>query len=183
MLTQALLQELLHYNPYTGVFTWLERDRRHFESNHRWAAWNSMCAGKKAGSKNGRGYLSISIFKKLYKSHRLAFVYMTGEFPPEHTDHINRVTDDNRWVNLRAVSNSENQKNARLKSNNTSGVNGVIWHKVEKKWRAVIALNRKGKHLGSFTDKFEAICARKSAERKYGYHPNHGRKAVKNSTK
>ena len=61
-----------------------------------------------------------------------------------------------------------------MKKNNSSGVTGVIWHKRYRKWQAQMKINSLQKHLGSFSDKFEAICARKSAENRFGFHPNHG---------
>ena len=176
MLTQELLKELIHYDPETGEFTWLERDRRHFKTDRSRNIWNTTFHGNVAGGDDGSGYLRIGVLCKSYRAHRLAFLYMTGEFPPEHTDHINGIRDDNRWINLRAATSAENCRNARISSNNNSGVHGVSWHKRCSFWVVGIQLNGKSKHIGYFKDKFEAICARKSAEREYGYHINHGRK-------
>ena len=175
MLTQKLLKELLHYDPNTGIFTWRVRDRRHFKSDRDRKIWVANNAGKKAGNKGAQGYLRVCIFKKSYKSHRLAFLYMTGSFPPEQTDHINGIRSDNRWVNLRPVDSAENQKNTKRRVDNISGVTGVSWAKRDDKWQAWINSGGTRKHFGYFTDKFEAICARKSAERRYGFHINHGR--------
>ena len=174
MINQEQLKELLHYDPETGIFTWRKRDRKYFKSNHYFNIWNDQFSGKKTGSMNGGGYLRTSVLGRRYKTHRLAFLYMTGEFPPDHTDHINGIRDDNRWVNLRAVSHAENGKNQRLKSNNNSGFNGVFWREDTRKWRVFISVNGKRKHLGQFIDKFEAVCCRKAAEIRYKYHPNHG---------
>ena len=175
MLDQKLLKELIHYDPETGFFTWRERDRRHFKTLRSSSTWNARYAGKPAGSSNGKGYLKIGVFNGSYKSHRLAFLYIDGEFPPADTDHINGVRDDNRWVNLRAVTNSENHKNMRRYKANSSGFAGVHWVESSRKWRAIIVVNKKQKHLGCFTDKFDAIDARKDAEREYKFHPNHGK--------
>lgn len=99
---------------------------------------------------------------------------MTGEWPNE-IDHINHVRDDNRWINLRDGTRSDNQKNASMRTDNKSGFLGVSWSNEVNKWRAQAMVNHKVKSLGYFDDKFEAICARASANNKYGYHENHGR--------
>ena len=80
----------------------------------------------------------------------------------------------NKWTNLRLASHTENQRNKRLFGNNTSGCTGVYWHKSNNRWQPSISVNGKSIYLGRFIDRFDAICARKSAERKYGYHVNHG---------
>ena len=162
MLTQTKLKEILYYDPETGLFTWLI------------LAGKRVKIGDIAGSLC-QGYLSIMIYGKSYKAHRLAFLYMTGSWPKEQIDHINHVRDDNRWINLREATNQENCKNQSRSKNNTSGVCGVIWHKQHKKWMAYIMTDSKQKHLGLFVDKLEAICARKSAEIKYVFHENHGK--------
>lgn len=100
---------------------------------------------------------------------------MTGSWPKEQIDHINHVRSDNRWINLREATNQENCKNRSISIRNKSGVVGVRWTKGKTKWAAYIHVNSKDKYLGFFFDKFEAICARKSAENKHGFHANHGR--------
>jgi len=178
MITQEELKKLLSYNPETGVFTWRERDRKLFQCDRSWKTWNSRYSEKEAGGEmnnsSGKKYLSISIFKKPYLSHRLAWLYMSGSFPDNEIDHINGDGRDNRFKNLRDVTRSENLKNARLHSNNSSGVVGVCWNKNAKKWMSHIMVDYNSIHLGYFGDWFEAICTRKSAEVKYGFHPNHG---------
>lgn len=162
MLLQEELKEQLHYDPDTGVFTRLVTT----------AAKGK--AGDVAGWIEKSGYVRISVKNKLYRAHRLACLYMTGKFPENQMDHINHVRHDNRWVNLRKVTNTENQKNQKISPNNTSGVTGVYWQKKLGKWEGKIRVNGKQKHLGVSRDKFEIICARKSAENKQGYHENHG---------
>ena len=162
MITQSELKKLLHYNPETGVFTWLKRKQGARKS----------CI---AGANHNCGYISIGINGKRYLSHRLAWLYMTGEWPKDQIDHINHIRNDNRIANLREATNQQNLKNTRISSRNTSGVNGVHWYKGRNKWQVYVKVNQKVKHLGYFTDKFEAICARMSANNKYGFHSNHGR--------
>ena len=163
-LTQARLKELLHYNSETGLFTRLI------------AVSNRVKVGDTAGWKNGRGYISIRVDWVNYQAHRLAWLYMTGKWPEFQIDHINHIFDDNRWLNFREVTQQENSRNQPLSLRNKSGVPGVGWHKCTGKWYANITVDRIHKYLGVFSDFFEAVCARKSAERKYGFHVNHGMK-------
>lgn len=161
MLSQKELKKLLHYDPDTGVFTRLVTTS------------NRSKAGAIAGSPSN-GYSSIRINYKLYYAHRLAWLYMTGAFPEDHIDHINHIRTDNRWANLRDVTQAENGKNQPKINTNTSGVTGVCWHKAANKWTAYVHTKEKRKSLGYFSDKFDAICARKSAEVQHGFHENHG---------
>ena len=162
-ITQSELKRLLSYSPTTGIFTWNKK-----MSNH-------VPAGSEAGHITKTGHRRLCVNRKIYLVHRLAWLYMTGEWPPDQIDHINHNRNDNRWNNLRCVTQQENQRNASLSKANKSGVTGVYWNKTNKKWEANIKISRKKKYLGLFDDKFEAICCRKSAERKYNFHENHGR--------
>ena len=162
ILAQKELKELLHYDPDTGVFTWVASPS------------TIVKIGDITGCPDSRGYLVIGIKGKIYKSHRLAWLYMMGEWPTGEIDHINHIKNDNRWINLREVTHKENGRNQALSKNSTSGACGVHWVKRDEKWRTRIKVNGENLHLGCFFDKFEAICARKSAENKYGFHPNHG---------
>ena len=99
---------------------------------------------------------------------------MYGVFPEGLLDHINHNKLDNRLINLRVVSHSVNHKNTPLNRNNTSGITGVYFMTKRNKWMAGIKSNYKAINLGLFKDKFEAICARKSAEVKHKFHSNHG---------
>ena len=162
MLTQGELKKQLHYNSSDGVFT-------------RLRTFSGVKAGDVAGSISN-GYAMINVLSKLYPAHRLAWLYVYGEWPKNQIDHINHIRDDNRIINLRDVTHQENHKNKKQQCNNASGVTGVYWNKVCEKWQSSVSVEGKLLHLGYFTDKFEAICARKSAETKYGYHNNHGNK-------
>lgn len=162
-LNQSDLKSQLSYDQNTGEFRRLL------------ARSNSVMTGDIAGWIDGDGYRKISINHQEYRAHRLAFLYMTGRFPNEHVDHINGVTDDNRWANLRAVTRSENLRNQKLSKKNTSGAIGVHWFKRYQKWQAYIHVDGRNKSLGYHEKKEDAINARKVAEERYGYHPNLGR--------
>lgn len=75
------------------------------------------------------------------------------------TDHINGNRLDNRRTNLRLCINAENQRNARKRRDNTSGVKGVCWHKCSGRWQARISVDGKKRHLGLFDSRDEAAHA------------------------
>lgn len=179
MISQELLKELLNYNPETGVFTWLARGDKYFQSPLAAKSWNNRFAGKEAGTSHSNStsrtrYVSITLFQKQYRAHRLAWLYVYGESPRYKIDHINGDGADNRIANLRDVTDSVSAKNMPMLKRNKSGVTGIHWCKITEKWCAMIH-SGKTKNLGYFSDKFEAICARKSAEARLGFHENHGR--------
>lgn len=148
-ITQKQLKNLLHYNPETGVFTWLE---------------NRQCVkkGDCAGWDSGIGYMRITVMGKTYYSHQLAFLYMTGDFAKE-IDHINRSRGDNRWGNLRETNRSENMLNSNMYPSNTTGFRGVSPHK-NGGFVANITINKKRIYLGKFKTPEEAYEARLDAE-------------------
>ena len=145
MITQSELKEVLEYNPDTGLFIWLKSN-----GNRR------LKAGDAAGTKMRAGYIRITIKGRMYPAHRLAYLYMTGNFPENFIDHINHIKDDNRWTNLRDATNSQNQANRLKLKNNTSGYKGVCWHIARKKWIAQIMYMNKLIHLGYYTTPEEA---------------------------
>lgn len=180
MLTQNELKQLIHYNPDTGVVTWLKRDPSMFtdgpvnSAQSKCRTWNTKNSGKRITSTNNYGYLSISIWGKRYLAHRLSFLYMLG-FIPKEVDHINGVRLDIRWCNLREVTRTQNCMNTKIRSDNTSGVVGVYWNNQFNRWECYINKLGKRKYLGRHQDFFEAVCVRKSAELTFGFHKNHGR--------
>lgn len=181
--TPEIVRELLNYNPQTGVLTWKERDPKWFPDEGRSKAWNVRCANKQAFTcRDGRRkqYFTGRIFGIGFQAHRVAWAHYYGHWPKQQIDHVesaNGEFSDNRISNLRDVSPSENQRNRLLLSNNNSGVCGVYWHKRDRSWRAQIAVNASVIYLGTFKSKAEAIATRRDAERRHGFHPNHGRTA------
>jgi hypothetical protein len=140
-LTQEYLKTLLSYDPATGMFAW--RARR-----------GSIKAGASAGS-ICQGYINISIDGKLQKAHRLAWLYVNGEFPNGDIDHINGNRADNRIVNLRQVTRAQNMQNMDSKN----GTCGTSYAKNISRWRAGIRKNGKRYHLGCFATQEEAHAA------------------------
>ena len=173
LITQEIVREFLDYDPETGILTWKNRDRKWFPSDGIYKSWNTRVAGKEAFTRlHTKGYLQGAIFHKTYKAHRIIWLYMKGEWP-DQIDHINHNKEDNRWYNLREVSNQENSKNQSQYITNTSGCTGVYWHKQGRKWVAQIKVDDYV-YLGRFDLLEDAISARKVAEIKYGFHKNHG---------
>lgn len=147
----------LQYDPETGLIVW------------RCASGNGH---RKAGDKAGYvcktwGYVMIGFGGKNYRAHRLAWLLMTGKWPNEEIDHINRVKSDNRWENLRLASHLENMWNLPVMRHNTSGIRGVHWNQERNVWQAYIFVNEKHIYLGAFDSKNEAAKARRFAELTY----------------
>ena len=159
MLTQQRLKEVLHYDPETGIFTWKYRTDVP-------KCTNSLFFDKIAGYKNNQGYFFIRINRKLYRSQRLAWLYVHGKWPDNEIDHINGVRHDNRFENLRDVTksiNMQNQKNARKDC--SLGFQGV--HADHNKFQSRININGKRTNLGSFKTPHEAHKAYLEAKRKH----------------
>lgn len=148
-LTQEYLKEILDYNPETGIFVW--------KTDHG----SGQFVGSVAGTIHKKGYIYILINRQGFKAHKLAWLYMTGYYPnpKKQIDHKNNTKNDNRWENLRLVTNQQNCINKRLGIKNTSGYKGVTWCKSLNKWRAQTSYNRKKIFIGYFDDPKEAAKA------------------------
>lgn len=154
---QKRLKELLDYCPDSGFFTWVIKKR-------------GVRLGKVAGYVGRYGYWKITLDKKRYAAHRLVWMYVHGQWPDDCIDHINRVRTDNRIANLRLATHAQNRQNLSLTNRNKSGVRGVSYDAINKKWRASISVNGKAKNLGRFVSIEEASAAYKVAAAKYHTH-------------
>jgi hypothetical protein len=127
MITAEYVRRRLQYDPETGVFIWKPRpiDK----------SWSTRYAGEVAGSIKNNGYRQIRIDGVKYGAARLAWLYVYGEWPENEIDHINRVRDDDRLVNLRAATRTENCNN---RSSNNGLPEGVYWHTGNAKYEAWI---------------------------------------------
>lgn len=144
-MNRDLLKRLIDYNQETGVFTWRARPR--------------VRAGKIAGHQRTDGYIEIRVNWELHLAHRLAWLYMTGEFPKEHTDHINGKRDDNRFTNLREATNSLNMQNQKKATNrNAAGFLGVQKN-CGGRHQAVLTLNGERHRFGTFDTPEQAHAA------------------------
>ncbi len=146
MLTYERATQLLSYDPDTGDLFW------NVVSGER----GRSVYGRKAGTKNTRGYIDVRLSGRFYKAHRLAVLLMTGSWPVSVVDHINRVKSDNRWSNLRCVTQQENA----LNSERVDRSLGVYFHKKSGSWEAKGMLNGCRKYLGRFRDLDAAVSAR-----------------------
>lgn len=173
--TPEELRQLLDYDPETGKLFWKERPLGLFPDDRSGKIWNTRFAGREAFAKQVTGYLQGGVWGTRVLAHRAAWAITHGRWPDAEIDHINGKRDDNRILNLRAVSHQENCRNSRRPSNNTSGHVGVIWCKRSKRWVARISMDKKIKHVGAFRKKLDAIAARKQAEQDFCFHANHGR--------
>lgn len=156
ILTQAVLKEHLHYDTETGIFTWVK------------PTMVKIKVGDIVGCLDvSTGYYVTKLFRKKYQLHRLAWLYIYGFIPKNYIDHINGVTTDNRLINLREATNSQNQQNLKKKTkNNSSGFVGVSFYKNTGKYRANIKINKKGIHLGYYDTPEEAHQVYVDAKRK-----------------
>ena len=161
--------ELFTYNADTGVLTWKERPIEHFKNWRAWRVFNSVYAGKEAGSKSytpHRHPLAVQVGvkhptgKKDFTAHRIIWEMMRGPIPLGiEIDHINGNAHDNRIDNLRLATHAQNMLNKRIHGNNTSGIKGVSFDKHRQKWRANIQMGHKAKHLGRFDTRELAAAA------------------------
>lgn len=160
----------------TGRLFWRSRHRDSLPSARAATYWESQIAGTEAFTAQDKdGYKKGAVKGNDYLAHRVIWLLHTGHWPADQIDHVNGIRSDNRICNLRPASNTENGRNKRIRSDNSSGVQGVGWCKREKKWQARIRVDGTLKHLGYFNDIQLAASVRKRAEREYGFHENHGR--------
>lgn len=173
-LTQDILKEHLRYDPETGFMYWNNRSPSSFPNRTIYTQWSSKIAGTQAGNVNPDGYIKIKVLGKTYQAHRLVWLYVTGSWPDNQIDHINHIRSDNRFENLRDIQSCENTRNTSLYKNNSTGVHGVRFNSLRRKWISDIGFNNRRIRLGSYETLLDAVAARKAAEVKYGFHENHG---------
>ncbi len=141
-ITAERLRELLQYDQCSGAFTYkVKRGTRK--------------PGDAAGCKMIRGNIGMMLEYRRYSAHRLAWLYMTGEWPTNEVDHIDGDATNNRWNNLREANSGQNKQNQRRpRKDNKCGFLGVYRHCVDAsgniRWRARIQLDGKTTHLGLF---------------------------------
>ena len=133
IITADQLRETLQYDPETGQFRWLLSNGRAKQ-------------GKIAGTRHGTGYMQVSIDLHQYRGHRLAWLWMTGEWPPNEIDHIDGDRSNDRWSNLRLATSLQNKGN----SAGRNRLKGASYDKVNCKWLAQIKENSKTINLGRY---------------------------------
>lgn len=146
-ITAERLRVLVRYDPETGIFTRIATSR----ADH---------LGLRAGRlKNG--YSAFSVDGKTFFAHRLAWLYVYGEWPKHQIDHINRDRTDNRIANLRDVTPADNAANAPASRASKTGLRGVYWRSGTRRrpYRAQICRNGKTRSLGHFATPEAAYAA------------------------
>lgn len=143
MITEMFLKQILDYNSETGCFVWKQKTSKK----------SKIKIGTLAGCLNN-GYWIITINQKIYKAHRLAWLYIYGEWPKHNIDHINGVRSDNRIFNLRDATVRQNGQN-RIEHRNGKLV-GASYDKKYKKWFSQIQIDKKQNYLGYFDTELEA---------------------------
>lgn len=162
-LTQARLKELLDYDPHLGVFSWRKRNVRS-EFSRTDNSWNSRYANKPAGHIYGdRERLRISIDKKRYLAHRLAWLWMTGKWPIKEIDHIDLDSLNNKWNNLREATHSQNAMNRRGRGRFGKG---IAFHSPSGLYQVRVHANNKCHTIGYFEELKDANSAYASAAKK-----------------
>lgn len=171
-------RELLRYDAETGHLIWLSRPETDFATTAWAKQWQRRYEGKTAGyvGRGSLGYVVICIGRRTYLGHRIAWALHFGGWPKGQIDHINGDRSDNRISNLRDVPPVINSRNCSIWKTNNSGVLGVCFFEKTGRWRATIGRGP-GAYIGMFDTRDEAVAARKAAEARLGYHPNHGRAA------
>lgn len=153
-LTAERLRELFDYDSQTGVFV------RKISRNRRYV-------GRVAGSLCGRGYVWIKIGRVAYAAHRLAWLYVHGEWPPRDIDHDNLDKSDAAFLNLRLATKSQNAMNVRPRRTNKSGFKGVCFKPKFGKWAAHIWIDKRQIYLGAFNTPEAASAAYQAAAEKH----------------
>ena len=144
------VQAALDYAPETGLFTW-----RCGQSN--------VTAGAVAGSKTKKGYVLIRFMRYQILAHRLAWFWVTGDWPESQIDHKNGVRDDNRWSNLRPATNAQNLLNRGKNANNSSGFKGVSRCRRTGQYHAYVSIEGRRFFLGYHRSAKDAHAAYRAA--------------------
>lgn len=159
------LSAWLKYDHISGQLVWKKKPAR------------NIVIGSVAGGANPAGYIRLQVCKQWFLAHRVCWFLHYGYEPSGHIDHIDGNPGNNAIKNLRLVDHQANMRNAKMRTDNTSGLTGVGRESRKGRWISGVSINGKSKRLYTGTDFFEAVCRRKSAEITLGFHKNHGRLA------
>jgi HNH endonuclease/AP2 domain len=155
MITYAELVDILSYEETSGKFVWRKKVGK-----------GKHMVGDSAGCVKKCGYVHICVHGRKYQAHRLAWLYVHGKWPAAEIDHINGNPTDNRIVNLREATRSQNVANRR-KVIRPAWMRGITWNKRERKWKAAIKVNQERIFIGTFDNAEEASRAYQVAAEKH----------------
>lgn len=138
---------------------------------HWWFTWNTTqsnraVAGTVAGTADSYGYWRIRYNGKTYKAHQLVWLHETGTWPTGQIDHINGNPADNRFTNLREVTNQQNSHNRLASKNSITGVKGVSI-RPSGRFSALMHTNNTSVCLGTYDTVGEAARAYLNAARQH----------------
>ncbi len=154
----SLIAETFSYEPETGVFRWKRKCSPHSSIGG--------IAGGNWSNKAGKSYRMLTLLGRKYHAHCIAVFIMTGTWPTGEVDHADCDGLNNKWLNLREGTKSQNQANTRRRKDNSSGFKGVNFHKSHKKFVARIQFNGRRISLGLFSNPSEAHAAYVEASQK-----------------
>lgn len=157
-LTKSEIETLLEYRD--GELYWLE-------------SRGPIACGTRAGYIGKDQRKRITLKKKSYLAHRIIFLLHHG-YLPDYLDHIDNDKTNNRIENLRPATVIQNQRNAKIRADNTSGIKNVCWNKLYGKWYVVIRVDKKRHYLGYFDDlELAALVASEAREKYHGEFARH----------
>lgn len=142
MLTHGELKGWLKYYPKTGKFIWVKGGRK----------------GKEAGHKGVFGCY-ITILNKRYSARHIAWLYMTGDFPPKDQN-IYSISQDPfsvKWSDLsitpagcRDIGKEViiSRRDTSMHKDNRLGIKGASLHKPSGLYRATVFVNKKAAFTG-----------------------------------
>jgi len=160
MITQSQAKDLFIYSD--GDLLWQRKPAK------------NIYALTVAGNVSDQGYIIVAIEGERYRAHRIIFLMHHG-YLPDFLDHIDGNRQNNKIENLRECTKSQNQCNAKISTNNTSGIKCVSWNKKMKGWRVVITFKGKEKYCGTFWDIYTAdLTAKRERIKMHAEFTNHG---------
>lgn len=142
MISHDYLLNKCSYNRRSGIFTLLQ------------SRYRPDLVGKRLGYVRKDGRRIIKLDGVNYRASRLAWFYVTGEWPKFEVDHKNNNNSDDRFSNLREATSAQNKHNTRGWRNRKNRFKGVQFR--DGGWHVRICINYKTICLGTFASEVAA---------------------------